>query len=180
VNKSKKVSGYFSTLVLFSIALAGCHTAPPAPMHVPSESTQLGRIDCLPRPGSLDSEMYKFEGFALTANRSLLLWSGPTSREDGLQTVTGRVKLTFKGPSDIRYSAERNVVGGLGMIPSGEKLELDAGKIGEWFLELHLYMAGDAVSTLTATRKTLSNKISGTETYRFAAHCQEDLTSGSN
>lgn len=143
-------------------------------MHVPSESVPIGLLECVPTPHVKDTELLSYEGFTLKANKSLLIWSGPSQREDGSQTVTGHIELRFVGPSDISVNGYRKVVGGLSVIPGGEQISLDAGKIGTWYIELNLILRGpDELSVMTLTRKRMSGRIFGTETYRFSAHCTE-------
>ena len=96
----KKDFGALFKVPLFLALLVGCHTAPPAPMHVPSESTQLTRIDCIPKPGALDSEIYKHEGFALTADSDgLVLTDLETHGQDFFVTTaqTQDLKATTIG-----------------------------------------------------------------------------------
>jgi hypothetical protein len=173
------IVGFF---VLGCVALAtGCSATIPTPKHVPSESFRLAKINCRASPGALDTDLVKHEGFMLTADKSLLVWSGPEERTDGLQTVTGTVRVTFRGPDQIRFSGEEKVFGGYGLTPHGDRLELDLGTVpgtsGEWNFHLSLYTGEGQFSTLTITRKIMSGKIPGTENYLSSAVCKEELES---
>lgn len=154
--------------------LSACGTLQSKPANLPSESSTIPKIVCIPAPHAMDTELLSYGGFSLHAEKSLLIWSGPSQREDSAQTVTGHVHLKFTGPGIIHMNEERDVTGGLSVIPGGEQILLDARTIGPWAIQISLILRGkDDYSVMTLIRKIKSGKVTGTETYRFAARCSQ-------